>query len=101
MRPRPGAKRAEAGRVRELGREWARKSATADELDYVARYSGPEEGYLLPTTLIMFMGGAGHVPTSPSSRNWEHFQAGARDVWEEVKPLLAELDDGGSDLAQD
>lgn len=82
------SKQAEAGRIRELGREWGRKSATAEDLEYVANWAAGD--YHLPFSLISFMGGPGRhrLPSNPKTPHWADFQAGACEVWESVKPFL-------------
>lgn len=86
-------KRTADAQARAQGADWARQEATAAELEYVATHQGTAADYLLPTSLVFSPAGA---PTSPASARWEHFQAGAREVWEEVKPMLAGTGDGGS-----
>jgi post-segregation antitoxin (ccd killing protein) len=90
-------------RTYEAGVEWARQTATAAELEYVATYDGPAGEYRMPATiynLVMTTRAGSSIsawasePTGPASDRWEFFQAGAREVWDMVCPLLAEMDEG-------
>ncbi len=86
-------------RIREKGREWARTLATADELEYVVTFSGDVDHYAVPPSLgalPVFNDDWWGVPTGPGQHGWEHFQAGAREVWEAVQPLLLEHDEHGA-----
>jgi hypothetical protein len=80
------------------GAEWARRDASADELEYLATYDGDPGEFQTPATLIDFarqvavsdepLGGATadispeDVPVKPADPYWPSFQAGAREVWE-------------------
>ena len=44
--------------------------------------------------------GSGY-PGSPEGQHWAEFQAGAREVWEAVRPLLTEIGDHGETLPTD
>jgi hypothetical protein len=78
-----------AERIRGHGTEWAREDADARELEYVATYDGPAADFLLPTSMVFFTPGK-EVPGGPDRPYWSDFQAGAREVWEAVRPLLIE-----------
>ncbi|HXP19087.1 MAG TPA: hypothetical protein VN840_05505 [Streptosporangiaceae bacterium] len=95
------AGQAKAAKVREHGVEWARRLATAAELEYVAEYAGPADRYLTPTSLVFYASGERHrsnasaiVPCRPGDRYWPDFLAGVREVWDAVQPLLAPIDEG-------
>lgn len=100
------AGRAKAGRVRAYGAKWARTTADARDLEYVATYNGHLEEYRAPVSLIVFISsenerehreagrvglpGPSGIPTEPETQYWDDLQAGAREVWEAVQPLLTE-----------
>jgi hypothetical protein len=95
-------KLARRDRTYEAGVQWARRTATAAELEYVATYDGPGDEYRMPSTiynLVMSTRNGGSVsawgpePAGPADDRWEFFQAGAREVWEMVQPLLAAMDE--------
>jgi post-segregation antitoxin (ccd killing protein) len=83
-----------AERIRAVGAEWARQEADARELEYLAAYDGPPADFLLPTSMVFF-GPGREVPGGPDDPYWPDFQAGAREVWEAVRPLLTEPGPGG------
>lgn len=110
------AVRAEAGQARAAkahayGMRWARTAADARELEYVATYDGNPVEFRTPVSLVIFVssenerahraaGGIGlpgpsGVPTEPDTPYWPDLQAGAREVWEAVKPLLTEIGTAG------
>jgi post-segregation antitoxin (ccd killing protein) len=81
---------AETERVHSLGVKWAREEASAEALQYVAEWDRARySGIFRPMATMTF--GSGY-PDSPRDPMWDYFQAGAREVWEVVKPLLADLD---------
>ena len=89
---------ARGDRTYEAGVQWARRTATAAELEYVAAYDGPADEYRTPSTICNLVTSTGvsawwSEPTGPSSERWEFFQAGACEVWEAVQPLLARMDE--------
>jgi hypothetical protein len=92
--------RAEEARVRAMAVKWAKAAATAAELEYVAAYDGPADRYMVPTSAF-YLGLIGDadewkgIPRKPGDTRWEHFQAGALEVWEAVQPLLIEIGDHG------
>jgi post-segregation antitoxin (ccd killing protein) len=91
-------------KARAFGVEWASQSATAAELEYVTTYDGPDEDYSTPMSLIKHGVGPGVMvwsearPARPGDTRWAQFRAGAREVWEGVKPLLMEIDENGGSL---
>jgi hypothetical protein len=94
------AAQAKAAKVRGHGVEWARRLATAAELEYVAAYAGPADRYLTPTSLVFYASGerhrsnaAGIVPCRPADQYWTDFLAGVREVWDAVQPLLTAIDE--------
>lgn len=87
---------AEAARVRQEGARWAREQASAADLGYVVSYrERAVDDYRTPGSLFDYALGRGFkgFPMRPSDANWNEFQAGAREVWEAVQPLLAEIDE--------
>jgi hypothetical protein len=87
--------------ARALGAEWARREATASELEYVATYSGKDADYRTPTSLLFPASGqprsaTGTEPSRPGDALWAQFQAGARDVWEAVQHLIVQCGDASS-----
>jgi post-segregation antitoxin (ccd killing protein) len=94
------ADRIKAAKIRQHGVEWARRLATAAELEYVAGYAGPVDRYLAPTSLVFYASGERHrantssgmVPCRPGDPHWPDFLAGVREVWEAVQPLLTATD---------
>ncbi len=78
------AEQATNDKARQAGSKWARETATAAELEYVATFDGPFSGFRTPNSMI------GHAP---NDKRWPHFQAGAREIWEAVRPMLAEPDE--------
>lgn len=79
-------------RVRGKGAEWARRYATATDLEYVATFHGETGDYHSPLsvfTVVLLDSGWKGLPTGPGDTRWDHFQAGAREIWEAVRPLLA------------
>lgn len=109
------AEEAAAARVHDRGGEWARKYATAAELEYLVTYKGSREKFQTPMSLINFAAGRSRsgpglvtilvsqtrIPTHPGDKHWDEFHAGAREVWDAVQPLLIdiELDDHGGTVA--
>jgi post-segregation antitoxin (ccd killing protein) len=91
---------AEDQRVHDMGAKWARIRATAADLEYVATFDGEADAFHVPDSLFyLIMDDAWKdVPRRPGADRWAHFQAGAREVWEAVQPLLIELDDHGETL---
>jgi hypothetical protein len=94
------AGRTKAAKVRQHGVEWARRLATAAELEYVAAYAGPADRYLTPTSLVFYASGERHrantssgvVPCRPGDQYWPDFLEGVREVWDAVQPLLTAID---------
>jgi post-segregation antitoxin (ccd killing protein) len=94
------AGRAKADKVRQHGVEWARRLATAAELEYVVGYAGPVDRYLTPTSLVFYASGERHrasgssgiVPCRPVDQHWPDFLDGVREVWAAVQPLLTAID---------
>jgi hypothetical protein len=86
-------------RARVQGSEWARALATATDLEYVATFARPGN-YSIPLSLLSIMhertGPWANTPVAPRDERWEHFQAGAREIWDAVQPLLVEVDELGS-----
>ena len=96
---------ARAAKARAYGDKWARTTASADDLGYVVTYSDPPEDFRTPLSLVAFLtdehqrehraeGGTGlpglsGIPARPGDRYWQDFQAGAREVWNAVLPLLS------------
>jgi hypothetical protein len=59
-------------------------------LEYVVAGRWPADHYLAPTSLVYY-DVPEMVPAGPGDARWEEFQAGAREIWEAVQPLLAEM----------
>jgi post-segregation antitoxin (ccd killing protein) len=78
--------------IRKLGTKWARESATAGELEYLATYD-KADGFNAPISLVMYLDTG--APFGPSRPYWAEFQNGAREVWGAVQPLLTEMDNHG------
>jgi hypothetical protein len=102
-------------KARAYGAKWARTVADAAELEYLAMYDGSPDDFDTPVSLITFVSketasehraAGGHglplpgsgVPLDPDSGYWAYLQAGAREVWDAVRPLLIELGDRGETL---
>jgi hypothetical protein len=106
------ADRARAAKARAYGDKWARTTASADDLGYVVVYDDAPEDFSTPISLVAFVsgehqrehragGGIGlpgpsGMPLGPVDRYWPEFQAGAREVWNAVLPLLSEMDEHGA-----
>lgn len=106
------ADRARAAKARAYGDKWARTTASADDLGYVATYSDPPEDFRTPISIVAFVssenqrehraaGGIGipassGMPTGPGDRYWSDFRIGALEVWKAVVPLLTEMDEHGA-----
>lgn len=76
-----------AANARALGATWAQTTATAEEIKYVATYDGHASDYRAPMSLFL------SSPTSytgPTREHWADLQDAVREIWEQVKPLLAE-----------
>lgn len=92
------AGRAKADKVRQHGVEWARRLATAAELEYVAGYAGPADRYQTPASLVFYASGERHrsgasvVPCRPVDQYWPDLLTGVREVWAAVQPLLTAID---------
>jgi post-segregation antitoxin (ccd killing protein) len=84
--------RLEDMRVHSKGAEWARAYAIAPDLEYVATFYGQRDDFRPPSGPLALPFGPGWdgMPDGPGQDRWEQFQAGAREVWEAVKPLLVE-----------
>lgn len=87
-----------APKARAHGSEWAKRHASAAELEYAVAYGGPREHFLVPTSLMIYElearhGSGASVPCRPGDPFWADFQAGAREVWDAVQPLLAGSDE--------
>jgi len=82
---------AEDQRVHGMGVKWARVRATAADLEYVATFDGKADDFHAPESLIytVIERGWAKMPHHPGNDRWAHFQAGTREVWEAVQPLLA------------
>lgn len=107
--------RARAAQARAYGDKWARTSASADDLGYVVIYDDDPEDFNTPASLVVFVssenqrehraaGGTGlpgpsGMPLRPGDRYWPEFRAGAREVWDAVLPILAELGADGTTQA--
>jgi post-segregation antitoxin (ccd killing protein) len=88
-------------KARAHGAEWARRHATATELEYMAEYGGRAERFLVPTSLIFYESeernrDGASVPCRPADPFWSEFRAGAREVWDTAQPLLAETGGHGT-----
>jgi len=106
------ADRSRAAKARAYGDKWARTCASADDLGYVVMYSDAPEDFTTPASLVTFVSGENQrehrgagctglpgpsgMPLGPADRYWREFQAGAREVWNAVLPLLTELDEHGA-----
>ncbi len=94
------AVRAKSVKVRQHGVEWARRLATAAELEYVATYTGPADRYVTPSSLVFYASGERHranassgiVPCRPVEQYWPDFLLGVREVWDAVQPLLIAIE---------
>ena len=102
------AEAAREAKARAYGASWARTTATADDLEYVVTYADDPDDFNTPLSLVSFVsdeksrehraaGGTGlpgpsGVPLRPGDPYWQDLRAGARDVWNAVVPLLAQLE---------
>jgi hypothetical protein len=98
-----------AAKARAYGAKWARMSATAAELEYLAAIDPADEAAQVPVSLVIFMSsehdrehrlsgregmpGPSGLPGGPSDRYWPDLLEGAREVWEAVEPLLSQCGD--------
>ena len=85
--------RAEAEYVRSLGVKWAQETASAEALQYVAEWDNDRPADTFQSMATMTYG-AGY-PGSPKGQHWAEFQAGAREIWEQVRPLVVGIDEYG------
>jgi hypothetical protein len=108
------ASHAMAMQARALGAKWARTAAEACDLEYLATYDGAAGDFGMPMSLVTFLTSENQqahrdvpgirlsvpagMPMSPADRYWPDLQAGAREVWEAVQPLLMEIDEHGFTL---
>jgi post-segregation antitoxin (ccd killing protein) len=99
----------ESALARAYGAEWARTTADMAELECLATYDDRTYGYTTPLSLITFVSqenerrhraagglglpGSSSIPLRPADRYWPDLQAGIREVWEAVRPLLADRDE--------
>jgi hypothetical protein len=78
---------------------WASTRANAEDLEYIATFSGTSVDYYMPGSLAAVLAASAsehrNIPLNPDQKRWEHFQAGAREVWDAVQPMLAEIDEHG------
>lgn len=93
------AAQAAAAQVRERGVRWAREHATAAELEYLVTYDGRAADFQAPKTMILTWRENAKIPFDPRHAHWAEFRAGAREIWEEVKPLLIGIDEYGGTVS--
>lgn len=86
---------------------WARTTATAAELEYLATLDPTDREGRAPVSLISFMSaesrrkhrlarghgipGPSGLPGGPPDRYWSDLLEGAREVWEAVQPLPSQI----------